>query len=60
MLCRKFENDVGDEIIWQLIVQKTLRKIFMEQLHNGVTAGHLGIRKTLERVSARFYWYGWR
>lgn len=28
----------------------------MAQLHNHATAGHFGIKKTVERVKRRFYW----
>jgi hypothetical protein len=32
----------------------------LEQLHNSPTAGHLGVKKTSEKVRKRFYWYRMR
>ncbi|CAG2195151.1 unnamed protein product [Mytilus edulis] len=60
ILCRKYENIPGDEITWQIVLPKALKKVVMEQLHNNITSGHLGIKKTLARVTNRFYWYGLR
>ena len=34
-----------------------LRQTILEQLHNN--AGHLGIRKTFEKVKERFFWPGY-
>ena len=34
--------------------------IVLTQLHDSATAGHLGIRKTLDKVQRRFYWPGQR
>ncbi|CAG2189090.1 unnamed protein product [Mytilus edulis] len=60
ILCRKYENIPGDEVTWQIVLPKALKKVVMEQLHNNITSGHLGIKKTLARVTNRFYWYGLR
>ena len=30
----------------------------LTELHNSLTAGHQGVRKTLEKVRSRFYWSG--
>ena len=57
VLCRKFENNTGDEITWQMILPKVLRKTVMKKLHDKVTGGHLGKKKMLSRVTARFYWH---
>lgn len=32
----------------------------MKELHSTPTSGHLGVNKTLERIKARFFWYGMR
>jgi len=32
----------------------------LRQCHAGVTAGHFGIRKTLDQVRRRFYWPTWK
>ena len=58
VLYRRWESDRGDEITWQLVVPVTLWDDVLRQLHNSKTAGHLGIRKTLAKVSRLFYWRG--
>ncbi|CAC5405111.1 unnamed protein product [Mytilus coruscus] len=60
ILCRKFENISGDEIIWQIVLPKALKRAVMEQLHNNITSGHLWIKKTLAGVTNRFYSCGLR
>ena len=55
---RQWESDRADEIAWQLAVLVTLRDDLLRQLHNSKTAGHLGIHKTLAKVSRLFYWRG--
>ena len=39
------------------IVPNKLRKVIFDQLHSSVTAGHLGIRKTTQKVLQRFSWF---
>ncbi|XP_014677591.1 PREDICTED: uncharacterized protein LOC106817443 [Priapulus caudatus] len=46
--------------VLQLVAPPVIRREIMEMLHGGRTAGHLGIRKTLERVRQRFTWPGMR
>ena len=41
----------------QVVVHIALRQTIVEQLHNN--AGHLGIRKTFEKVKERFFWPGY-
>lgn len=38
------------------MIPKELRKQVMICLHNTPSAGHLGVHKTLGRISERFYW----
>eukprot|EP00745_Piridium_sociabile_P033382 TRINITY_DN571_c0_g1_i10.p1 TRINITY_DN571_c0_g1~~TRINITY_DN571_c0_g1_i10.p1 ORF type:complete len:1565 (+),score=261.65 TRINITY_DN571_c0_g1_i10:102-4796(+) len=42
----------------QLVVPKALRKTVLEMGHDTPMAGHLGTRKTLERIRQDFYWPG--
>ncbi len=44
----------------QVVVPKSLRKEVFLQLHNSITAGHFGVKKTLAKVRHRFHWYGLR
>ncbi len=39
----------------QLVLPRKLVPQILDQLHNSPTAGHLGTRKTLEKVRIRFY-----
>ena len=45
-----------DEITWKLVLPDSLKKEVLKQLHDSPAAGHLGSKKTTERVKARFYW----
>lgn len=47
-----------DESNWKLCVAKPLRKRVLEENHTVVTAGHLGIRKTIIRIEKKYYWPG--
>ena len=46
----------------QFIVPKTLRPEILQQMHNSVLSGHLGLKKkkTLEKLLQRFYWFNVR
>ena len=43
----------------QVVLPSSLVPKVLEQLHNSVTAGHLGIQKMQAKVKDRFYWPGW-
>ena len=45
-------------VVKQIIVPKGLRQQVLTVAHESVMAGHLGIRKTLDRKSSCFYWPG--
>lgn len=47
-----------DESNWKLCVAKPLREQVLIENHSLVTAGHLGIRKTLIRLRKKYYWPG--
>lgn len=32
----------------------------MDEIHNSITSGHLGIKQTLSRLGQNFYWVGMR
>lgn len=40
----------------KLVVPKKKRAILLEEYHNSATAGHLGVRKTFQRVAQKLYW----
>ena len=37
---------------------ETIRTTLLERYHDGITAGHQGLRRTLERLSRFYYWPG--
>ena len=51
VLCRKWENDVGDQITNQIVLPDTLRQTALEAHHSHTTASHRGVRKTIKRSS---------
>ena len=55
LLCRKFYYDRNGERI-QILLPPVLHKQALTHCHDAVTAGHMGIRRTLASVRARFFW----
>ena len=47
-----------DAIFHQILSPKTFRKEAMQQAHDAPLGGHLGRRKTQEKISRNMYWYG--
>ncbi|KAL5486349.1 hypothetical protein EMCRGX_G018815 [Ephydatia muelleri] len=44
----------------QLVIPRTSIQAVLKEFHDTPTGGHLGLRKTLEKVRSRFYWPGQR
>ncbi|KAM8714816.1 hypothetical protein ACLKA7_001219 [Drosophila subpalustris] len=47
-----------DYVPWKLCVAFDHRPRVLAECHDHPTAGHLGIRKTIARISQRYYWPG--
>jgi hypothetical protein len=47
-----------NELLFRLVVPDGLKKQILEENHNKPIAGHLGIKKTYERISRSYYWKG--
>ena len=60
LLIKRFYKRDGSGSYHQLLVPKMLRCEVMRQMHNTLLSGHLGRKKTKERISQRFYWYEMR
>ena len=62
ILYRRWEDIPGKGLNkkFQLVLPQHLVAETLTQLHNSATAGHLGVKKTLEKVRSRFYWVGQR
>lgn len=57
ILYYKWESEDGRDFHLKLVVPKELQTLVLQQLHNSVASGHLGIKKTLSKVHSRFFWY---
>ena len=42
----------------QVVLPESLRKYVMSSAHDTTTGGHLGIKKTREKIMSNFYWPG--
>ncbi|KAK3895061.1 hypothetical protein Pcinc_001229 [Petrolisthes cinctipes] len=60
LLERQWETPDGLVKYWQLVVPKKLWSKILNESHNQITSGHLGVKKTLSRLRQRFYWMGIR
>ena len=56
---RKFERPTGGVLFYQLLVPKSMRAELLELIHAGA-ACHLDVRKTIDQVQCRAYWFYWR
>jgi transposase InsO family protein len=50
----------GSQVHLQFIVPRSLKPLVLQGLHDALTAGHLGTRRTLLRVRAKYYWSGYQ
>jgi hypothetical protein len=57
ILCRKWESEDGQTITWQIVIPDKLKASVLQQLHDSVTGGHLGVKKTLSKVRHIYFWY---
>ena len=60
VLFRRFAKRDGVGHYVQFIVPRTMTDAIMYQAHNALSAGHLGRKKTSERLLRRFFWYQMR
>ena len=56
ILYKKRFRDVGNDAEYLFLMPAVLRKEAFRQLHENVTGGHLGRRKTYDKIRKRFYW----
>lgn len=59
MLERRWETADG-RTRWLMIVPRKMRAAVLKESHDAVTAGHFGMKKTLQSLRQRFYWTGMR
>ena len=59
LLFRIHQSLVRDErVTRQLVVPKGRREAVMRMAHESIMAGHMGTRRTTDRVESHFYWPG--
>jgi len=59
ILYRRFEQLDGRVTKLQLVVPFKLRRQMFCAVHEGVTGGHMGRRRTEHQLQSRAYWPGW-
>ena len=59
ILYYKFETSTKD-VNWLIVIPDQRKEYILKQLHDGVTGGHLGVKKTLSKVRQRYFWCGLR
>ena len=60
VLKRRFEpNNAIDRVILQPILPRNRRQEFLTLIHEGITGGHLGRKRTEANVQRRAYWPSW-
>ena len=57
VLCRRIKESPDSKPYIQMLVPTDLRPEILKQLHDN--AGHMGVRRTMEKVRQRFYWPGY-
>jgi len=61
LLSRAWVNrETGQVERYQLIPPPARRPTLISLAHEGMTGGHLGLRKTLSQLQRRAYWPGWK
>ncbi|KAK7101354.1 hypothetical protein V1264_024145 [Littorina saxatilis] len=48
----------GGKLLRQVLVPQPLRRQVMQVAHDSIMGGHLGVKKTSDRIQAAFYWPG--
>lgn len=51
-------NEIDYDEQWKMCVPKEERQEILKKIHDEPTAGHLGVAKTITRLSRYFYWPG--
>lgn len=59
-LFRTFGKLHQRDVSWKLVVPPERVADVLNETHDAVTAGHLGVKKTLYRVGNSYFWPGWR
>ena len=55
VLCRRFEKMHGADSFIQVIAPMESHKDIVKQMHESLFSGHLGVKKTKEKLMQRYY-----
>ena len=58
LLVRRYKRPEDGILLRQVMVPKKLRHEVLRLGHEGILAGHLGIKKSSDRITTNFYWPG--
>ena len=56
ILYRRWTSRCTSIVKFQYITPKSLRETILHHLHNTMTAGHFGVKRTLMKIRQKFYW----
>ena len=57
LLFKRFHPKEGIDSYLQFLVPKAMRSEILKQAHNSLLGGHLGTKKTIQKILQRFYWF---
>ena len=57
LICREYKESATQLIHTQEVIPKSLKTTVLKEVHDHL--GHLGFKKTFDRVKSRFYWPGY-
>ncbi|CAG2242289.1 unnamed protein product [Mytilus edulis] len=60
ILYRKWESYNGKHYDLHIVLPANFKRFVLNQVHNTVTGGDLGVRKTLSKIKQRYFWYKMR
>lgn len=58
VLFHKFQKKDGTGEYVQFLVPRAIRDEILHQMHDSILSGHLGRKKTKDKILQRFYWFG--
>ena len=58
LLVRRYKRPEDGIFLRQVLVSKKLRNEVLRLGHEGILAGHLGVKKSSDRILTNFYWPG--
>ena len=57
LLYKECQKKDGTDKYLQFLVPKCLRKIILFQMHNNLQGGHLGQKRTRQRILRKYFWF---